>query len=223
MKAESLIFDIDGTLWDSTDLVAQGYNRYLSRIGLSHLAVTGQYLKGLFGRTMTEIADVLFEEIEVPQRYEIMTCCMAEEHQVLEQNPCRIAYPGVVQTLEHLAQNHRLFIVSNSQAGYPQLLMKKLGIEHLISGTLCYGDTGTCKGETIRTLMTRHAITDAVYIGDTQGDLEASEMAGIPFLFCRYGFGHPKRWDGVVDQFSELEALFGGERSIHEGISSGHL
>ena len=208
MKAESLIFDIDGTLWDSTELVAKGYNRHVCRIGMPHLQVTGEYLKGLFGRTMTEIADVIFAEIEVPRRYEIMRSCMDEEHVVLEEDPCKIAYPGVVETMEKLAEKHRLFIVSNSQSGYPQLLIEKLGIGHLIRGHLCYGDTGTCKGETIRTLMNTHGITDAVYIGDTQGDMEASYMAGLPFVFCRYGFGTPEKFDAAVDSFPELEKLF---------------
>lgn len=208
MKAESLIFDIDGTLWDSTALVARGYNRHLHAIGLDHLQVTAQQLKGLFGKTMTEIADVIFAGIELPRRYEIMAACMEEEHVVLEEDPCRIAFPGVVETLEALHERHRLFIVSNSQSGYPQLLMRKLGVEHLFEGHLCFGDTGTCKGETIRTLMERHGITSAIYIGDTQGDLEASRLAGVPFLFCRYGFGRPEEYDGAVDSFPELlEAL----------------
>ena len=204
MKAESLIFDIDGTLWDSTALVAKGYNRHLRAVGLDHLQVTAQQLKGLFGKTMTEIADVIFAELELPRRYEIMAECMEEEHVVLQEDPCRIAFPGVVQTLETLHKTYRLFIVSNSQSGYPQLLMDKLGVEGLFEGHLCFGDTGTCKGETIRTLMERHGITSAVYIGDTQGDLEASRLAGVPFLFCRYGFGQPQEYDTVVDSFPEL-------------------
>lgn len=211
MKCESLIFDIDGTLWDSTELVAKGYNQYLQQVGLAHLQVTGRYLRSLFGRTMQEIADVLFSGIEVPRRYEIMTACMAQEHRVLESDPCHIAYPGVVDTLKALAQKHRLFIVSNSQSGYPELLIRKLGIAPLICGQLCYGDTGTRKGQTIRTLMARHAIADAAYIGDTQGDLEASREAGIPFVFCRYGFGTPDSWDAAVDSFPELVGLFASD------------
>lgn len=208
MKAESLIFDIDGTLWDSTALVAKGYNRHLCSIGLEHLQVTADQLKSLFGKTMTQIADVIFAQIELPRRYEIMAACMDEEHVVLEEDPCRIAFPGVVQALEKLHERYRLFIVSNSQSGYPQLLMRKLGVEHLFEGHLCFGDTGTCKGETIRTLMERHGITSAVYIGDTQTDLEASRLAGIPFLFCRYGFGAPQEYDAVADSPAQwLEIL----------------
>lgn len=208
MKAESLIFDIDGTLWDSTALVAKGYNHHLCAIGLEHLQVTAEQLKRLFGRTMTEIADVILAELDVPERYQVMEACMAQEHVVLEEDPCRIAYPGVRETLERLHESHRLFIVSNSQSGYPQLLIEKLDIGHLIGGHLCFGDTGTCKGETIRTLMKRHGIESAVYIGDTQGDMEASYMAGLPFVWCRYGFGTPEKWDAVVDSIEGLLDIF---------------
>ena len=56
--------------------------------------------------------------------------------------------------------------------------------------------------------MNRHNITDGVYIGDTQGDMEASYMAGLPFVFCRYGFGTPEKWDAEVDSFAQLPELF---------------
>ena len=37
--------------------------------------------------------------------------------------------------------------------------------------------------------MKNHNITDAVYVGDTQGDLDAAELAGMPFIYCAFGFG----------------------------------
>ena len=157
---------------------------------------------------MTEIADVILAQIELPRRYQLMEACMAREHVVLEEDPCNIAYPKVKETLEKLHKTHRLFIVSNSQSGYPQLLIEKLGIGHLIEGHLCFGDTGTCKGDTILTLMKNHNISDAVYIGDTQGDMEASYHAGLPFVFCRYGFGTPEKWDAEVGSFEQLLELF---------------
>ena len=210
MKPNALIFDIDGTIWDSTGIVAQGYNAYLDRIGHPELHVTADLLKQLFGRTMTEIADVLFACFPVPQRYDIMRGCMDSEHVFLENDPCRIAFPGVVEALEKLHKRFDLYVVSNSQSGYPELMMDKLSIGHLFKGHLCFGDTGTCKGETIRILMERHNISNAVYIGDTQGDLEASRYAGIPFVFCRYGFGDPVEYDLAVNTPGQLAELWNG-------------
>lgn len=50
MNYESLIFDIDGTLWDSRALVAEGYNIQLKKEGLSRYRITAETLKPLFGR-----------------------------------------------------------------------------------------------------------------------------------------------------------------------------
>jgi phosphoglycolate phosphatase len=55
--------------------------------------------------------------------------------------------------------------------------------------------------------MASHSITSVVYIGDTQGDLEAAEKAGIPFIFAAYGFGEPERWAAKIEHFSQLEEI----------------
>lgn len=207
MKFESLIFDIDGTIWDSRALVAQGYNRELSAVGHSDCYVTPENLAKLFGKTSVEIADIMFASIPVPERYELIDRCMAAERKIMVADPCDIAYPGVVETLRTLAKNHRLFLVSNSDQGYPELCMEKLGISDLFSGHLCYGDTRTSKGQTILRLMAEHGIESAVYIGDTQGDYEATVEAGIPFFFAAYGFGSPERFDGKIERFADLPEL----------------
>ncbi len=207
MQAESIIFDIDGTLWDSREVVARGYNRYLTAIGHPELQVDAAYLKGLFGKTLTEIADAVLPCYEVPERYERMRQCMACEQAVMRDDPCQLAYPGVVEGLKRLSRDFRLFLVSNAEKGYPELLMEKLGIGDLFEGHLCYGDTGVAKGETIKILMERYGIASAVYVGDTQGDLEACRCAGIPFIFCRYGFGNPETFDAAVNSFDELETI----------------
>ena len=205
MKYESIIFDIDGTLWDSRALIAEGYNIQLRKEGLHHLQTNEEVLLQLFGRTMSDIADNLFPEFVPEERYALMDRCIASEDAYLEQHPCdTIAYPDILPTMEELKKKHRLFIVSNGQKGYPQLAARKLGVDHLIEGYLSYGDTGTHKGETIRILMKNHNITDAVYVGDTQGDYEATVDAGIDFIWADYGFGKPDACVGTIHCFKDL-------------------
>ena len=207
MNIESLIFDIDGTLWDSRALVAEGYNIQLTAEGLGHLCVTAEDLKPLFGKVMTEIADAILATVPEAERYDLMERCMATENRYLEENPCHIGYPGVKETVAKLAEKYRLFIVSNSQCGYPELCMEKLGLTPYIQGHLCFGDTGTSKGRTIRTLMEKHNITSCAYVGDTQGDYEATVEADVPFIWCAYGFGTPEGFAARVDSFEQLLAL----------------
>ena len=181
MNYESLIFDIDGTLWDSRALVAEGYNIQLNKEGLSRYCITAETLKPLFGRVMTEIADVLFADFPEKERYALMARCMETENRHLHENPCHIGYPGVRETMEELAKTHRLFIVSNSQQGYPELCISKLGLTGCITGHLCFGDT--------------------------QGDYEATVEAGVPFLWASYGFGTPAGYAGKIDSFMDLLKL----------------
>ena len=204
MKYESLIFDIDGTLWDSRALVAEGYNIQLTQEGLAHLCVTAEDLKPLFGKVMTEIADVILASIPEEDRYDLMLRCMDTENRYLHSNPCRIGYPGVTETIAELSKRYRLFIVSNSQCGYPELCIEKLGLTPYIEGHMCFGDTGTSKGKTIRTLMAKHGIGSCAYVGDTQGDYEATVEAGIPFIWCSYGFGTPDGYAAKADRFEDL-------------------
>ena len=134
---------------------------------------------------------------------------MEREDAYLRENASEtIAYDGVKETLEVLSKKYRLFIVSNSQKGYPEITMQKIGVEHLFTGHLCFGDTQTEKGETIKTLMKMYDIKDAVYIGDTQGDYESTLVAGIPFIWVSYGFGEPSGYAAKIDAIKELMDLF---------------
>ena len=207
MEFESLIFDIDGTLWDSRGLVAEGWNARLRIEGKDHLCMTQEELTPLFGKVARDLADVLFAPLPEEERMPLMERCMDHEIDYLWENDCAVGYPGVKETMEALARKYRLFIVSNSQKGYPQVCIEKLGLSRLIRGHLCFGDTLTCKGETIKKLMADHGITSACYIGDTQGDADAAALAGIPFVHCAYGFGSVEQYWKKIGAFEELLTL----------------
>ena len=208
MEFESLIFDIDGTLWDSRAMVAEGYNIQLRAEGLGHLCLTAEDLTPLFGKVKEDLANALFAMLPEEGRNALINRCMVSEREYMAATDCAIGYPKVKETLEKLAEKYRLFIVSNCEQGYPELCMGKLEFSHLIEGHLCYGDTGTPKGETILRLMKEHNIRSACYIGDTQGDATAAEFAGIPFVYCAYGFGNVDAYWKSIDCFADLLKLF---------------
>ncbi len=208
MRAESLIFDVDGTLWDSVELVAKGWNRGLREDGTTNLVCTPERLRSLFGKTMDEIELELLPGLEPARRHALMTRMFAWEHRTMEEDPCQILYPRVQETVRVLSRRHRLFIVSNCQKGYIELLLKKSEMGPWFTGHICFGDTGLCKGETLRLLLKRWCISSAVYVGDTQGDLEAARMAGVPFIWAAYGFGAPEGYDAKIETFAQLSELF---------------
>lgn len=205
MTYESLIFDIDGTIWDSRSVVADGYNAQLAKEGLSHLSVTVETLTALFGKTSEAIADILFDSLPQPERVSLIKRCMHSEDDYLERYANKdMAYPKVIETVKALSRKYRLFIVSNCETGYPQRCMETLGLSDCFQGTLCYGQTLTSKGQTILALMKEYNIQSCAYIGDTQGDYEATLEANIPFIWASYGFGTPAGFDAKIDSIDEL-------------------
>lgn len=206
MVFESIIFDVDGTLWDSRALLAEAYNAQLQEEGIQGLHVTAEILKPLFGKPMNELADGLFGGIvPAPERYHLMDRCITRMDKHMEDHAGpHMGYSDLRKTMEQLKKHSRLFIVSNGQKGYPQMAANKLGLADLMDGYLSWGDTGKSKGQTILQLMQTHNIQNAVYIGDTQGDLEACMEAGIPFVFTAFGFGQPESWYAKADRFCDL-------------------
>lgn len=204
---DCIILDIDGTLWDTTPVVAEAWGEALK--GRDDIAwrPTADNLKKLFGRPLPEIASMIFTELSKSEQMILIEQCCEEEHLALEKTPGNI-FEGVVETIRELSKKYKICIVSNCQAGYIELTMKALGIEKYITDFECPGYTGLPKGENCKLVMERNNFRSAIYVGDTQGDADAAVFAGIPFVYCEYGFGKPDRYDYSIKKFPELLELF---------------
>lgn len=200
---DGIIFDVDGTLWDSTDSVAESWNLAIRENSDLDIIVTNEFLFSIFGKTMDEIFSRLFPMLEEKERLRLGDICFEYENRLLETKPGTL-YPGVKETFERLAGKVPLYIVSNCQCGYIEVMLKSTGLAPYVTDTLCFGQTQTSKGQTIRTLMEKNHLKDVFYVGDTQGDADACKEAGIPFVFASYGFGNVPDAKWSIESITEL-------------------
>lgn len=203
---DSIIFDVDGTLWDSTDSVARSWNLAIQENSSLDLTITENALQQVFGKTMTEIADTLFSRLPEKERMKLLEVCFQYENRYLETHPGKL-FDGVTDTLAALSGQYPLFIVSNCQQGYIEMLLRTCSLEPFIKDHLCFGETQTSKGQTILTLMKRNGLKNPVYVGDTRGDADACAEAGIPFIFAGYGFGDVPDAKMRISKFTDLKDL----------------
>lgn len=201
---KNIILDVDGTLWDTTEVVAKAWNKAVSEVGGTAASINSSVLKKEFGKPMNVIADNLFHDASKETRELLLEQCCKYEHDILNENTDNLLFPEVKETLEKLSEKCRLFIVSNCQSGYIELFMEKAGIEKYITDYECFGDTGRSKGENIKLIIERNNLEDVVYVGDTQGDYEATVFAGVPFIFAKYGFGTVENYYRAIDEIGEL-------------------
>lgn len=208
MKQDTLLmFDLDGTMWDSAQSVAESWNEVFRRADPSLKDLTADDVHSVMGMTMKEISQVLQPELQGSNREQFFDECCRYEVEYLYDHP-GVLYPYLRETLEELrADGYTLTIVSNCQRGYVESFLHGSGLGELFADYEEWERTGLSKGENIRLVMERNGYEKALYVGDTAKDEEAARVAGIPFIHACYGFGKAERPDGVIGAFSELPAL----------------
>lgn len=202
---DGIIFDVDGTLWDSTPIVKDAWNQALRDFGINDVTITADQLKGLFGLPMDDIIRAILPNETQDRRDAFRPMCFDYEHRFLEENS-GILYPDLEKALLELRKTHSLSIVSNCQAGYIELFIKKTGID-LFDDHLCPGDTNMLKADNIRLIAERNGYKNPIYVGDTQMDADACKKAGVPIVFAAYGFGNVKEPMFTINSPMELTTL----------------
>lgn len=193
MNFDGIIFDVDGTIWDTTTVVAEAWNKAIDFTFPQVPHVNGEILKGQFGKTMDVIGQNLFGILSKEEQKVLLDRCCVEEQIALVENTKNLQYDGIFETIVKLSKKYPLFIVSNCQDGYIPVVLEKNNLTNFIKDSECFGVTGLNKDDNIKLIAKRNGIKNPVYVGDTQGDFLACKSAGVPFIFASYGFGQVEK------------------------------
>ncbi len=205
MEYDAIIFDVDGTLWDSRALVARAWNQGMRELEGQDPGYTADDMTPLFGNTMERIAQMLFPLMEEERRQKLMLQLIRYEDELLTHESGTF-YPDVSDTVRRLHNRYPLYILSNCQSGYIESVMDFGGFRDCITDWLCFEDTHLSKGANLRQLMARHGLRHPVYVGDTEGDFTACRQAGIDMIFAAYGLGQVEGLP-TITRFSELDRM----------------
>lgn len=199
-KRKAVIFDLDGTLWDSSRQIVKAWNPVLREHGAE---ITVEQMCGFMGKTLPVIGSLIFPDKPENEYMKIMTECSKAEHPYVRQHG-GVLYPHLEEVLKELSSDYFLAIVSNCQDGYVQAFLDHYEFWKYFDDIEMAGRTGKSKGENISLVIKRNQIETAVYVGDTFGDQEAAELAGLPFIYAAYGFGDVSSPVYTIDQISGL-------------------
>lgn len=214
MNTKMILFDLDGTLWDSSKQVAQSWTETIQRVAPeTNIVITTDFMHRAMGKVMEEIKRMMFEEASVqvlPEKQEeiYQICCEEEIDYIREHGG--VLYPKVEETLSQLAKHYKLGIVSNCQCGYIEAFLEYTGFGKYISEIESYGNTGLPKGKNIKLVVQRNGYQpeEVVYVGDIYGDYQSSMEAGVSFVHASYGFGVVSEATEAISEFSDLLGIF---------------
>jgi len=206
-KFDSIIFDLDGTLWDSTGNVALAWQDAMAQVDYIDEVMTRERVRSITGMAYNVIFDTLFPHLDTEKRTELMGLCAKSELEILHNKGGEL-YPALDETLAYLASKYKLFIVSNCQNGYIEVFLKLSQMDHYFMGHQCYGTKGNPKAENIKDIVNDHELKAPVYVGDTMGDYTSATKASVPFIFANYGFGVVEEGQiATISTFGELIEL----------------
>ena len=202
-----VIFDLDGTLWDSSVQVAESWNVVIEQeVGKEHTLTAADIMKYM-GLTMTEIADRHFGFLPEKERYELSHKCEEFENSYITEHGGRL-FEGVEETLAKLKDmGVKMAVVSNCQEGYIKAFLDSMDMWKYFVDYEEWGRTMLLKADNIKLVMERNGAERAIYVGDIQKDSDAAHKAGIDCIYASYGFGEICDAVATLKSFDELPAV----------------
>lgn len=205
MEFKNYIFDMDGTIWDAAEMAAKGFTAGIRASGKSDRIVTVEDIHKNFGLTLEQVAVNLLPELSEKEAMEVILECEKHQSAAMEGHVQEIVFPQVVETLQKLKERGcGLYIVSNCLDGYLDILYRNLDVKKYIDGDAWLHHPMHCKADNIRYVVDKYQLTGACYVGDIQGDYDASMEAGVEFVFAAYGYGDVPEAKYIINQFSDL-------------------
>ena len=202
MSLEMIIFDLDGTLWDTEDMTYENMNKYvkkhknLKKIGRDVICQT-------MGSTFEETAECCMPYLDKEERERILGEMLLFNSEVLSKKGGKL-YPNLKEILKKLKNKYKVAIVSNCADGYIESFLESSKLGKYFDDFAAAAKMKVTKTEAIQQVMKRNKVRKAIYIGDTVKDFEASKGAGIEFIQAKYGFGDDLGTKYSVNCFKEI-------------------
>lgn len=202
-RIDSIIFDMDGTLWDALSTYTKAWNEYFKSEGNGRcigsellLSLMGVEEKILLGEILHDIKEhersLIYKEKIIPLIY-----------YWVEQDGGQL-YEGVKDGLERLSKKYKLFIISNCPEKLIEYFMNWSKIHDSITDSIAHGQNSRSKCDNITLLKEKHQLISPVYVGDTDSDRLQSGKANVPFIYMDYGFGNCDQYQIKFSKFNDF-------------------
>jgi phosphoglycolate phosphatase len=206
MKIKLIIFDLDGTLVNSSIDIMNALNYSIAPYGFEQLTL--ERTLSLVGEGVTR----LIEKLVGPKSADLHEVVLKRFLQYYSEHltDYSVPYPGVRETLETL-KNYRKAVLSNKREGLSRLLLEKLGLAGYFDIIWGSDSVPEKKPSPVPVLELLKKVSckpaEAVIVGDSNYDIEAGRAAGVRTVAVSYGFRSAellKDADFIIDSMNEL-------------------
>ncbi|WP_245856085.1 HAD family hydrolase [Paenibacillus rigui] len=211
-----MIFDLDGTLFQTETLLLPAYHAMFDTLRAEGLykgeTPPESLILGSLGMLLEHIWQRVMPDVDPAVHRRADSLLLDYQLEGLRQGDGRM-YDSVADTLSRLrSQGVRLFVASNGLEPYVKGVVEHKGLAPLFEGLYSAGEFQTrSKVDLVRMLMDTYDVRSAWMVGDRSSDVEAGLKNGLTVIGCDYaGFRKEGELEGahaILSHFEELAAL----------------
>lgn len=209
MKIRLIIFDLDGTLVDSSVDITNALNHAIVPYGLDKLTV--EKTVSLVGEGLTRLVEKLLGDERADIKPAVLERFLSYYTEHL--SDYTIPYPGVRETLEKLGA-YRKVVISNKREALSKRLLADLGLIQYFDAVLGSDSVKERKPspEPVLKIMSLLSINpeEAIIVGDSTYDINAGRAAGVTTVAVSYGYREASLLqdaDLIIDDIGQLVPL----------------
>jgi len=194
---KQIIFDMDGTLIDSSAIIANSINHVRSRLGLPPMD-PATILRAVNDPSIHRPRFFYGTEDYRPEHVEWFRDYYTRHHHAQTR-----LYPGIRELLEELAPRYDLALATNAYRASAEQILRHTGIAHYFGCIVCGDETEPKPSpKMLERIMERRGVkpSEAVMVGDGRTDEEAAKNAGVDFIRVDWGWEeHPDAVQSVAE------------------------
>lgn len=205
LMKDIIIFDYDGVIIDSLDLVFSIYNDLAPKYNCQKLKNKQEFTKFFKGNFFDGWGDNGISHEDSEKFLQEMADKLAENTDKVS------VFPGIKEALEKLAGKYRLMIITSNLSRVIEKALDKKNIK--VIEEVIGADKERSKVKKIEKVKEKNPGSKIYYIGDTTGDIYEGRKAGVTTIGVSWGFhgektmnsAHP---DYLVNTPDELLDIF---------------
>ena len=201
-NCELVIFDLDGTLLDTSEGIWRSVGYVIETLGLG--TVSDEVLRSFIGPPMQKSFARVFG---LPEDEAVKAANMFRDRYKDKDLILARPYDGILETIESLHANGiRTAVATYKRQDYAEKILAHFGFDR-VCDAICGSDFEGkfSKKDIILNALSLAGVSDkmrAVMVGDSDNDAQGAGELGIPFIGVTYGFGFADKDD--VERFPNI-------------------
>lgn len=227
-KLQAVLIDLDGTLLDSIPDLAHAANAMRIELGMPalHEDVVATFVgKGVDNLVRRALVGSLHAADPEPAAFQRARESFYRHYHLVNGDKATV-YPGVIEGLKAMReQGLKLAVVTNKPTEFTVPLLQRTGLAGFFQHVVCGDTCARRKPDPDQMFYACEQLgvtpAEAITIGDSLNDAQASRAAGIPVLAVPYGYNegqdvHGLDVDAIVSSIAEAAEWIARQNASHQ-------